>query len=107
MSDFSLRFDNASLQARFVSDLGQRSVAHSISTSGAVECSTSKWLAVNDAAHAIRDSCFRWYASWFDSASDAEWFWEQLRKSDLPFQVEHHRRIAGFVTLQQGSLQTL
>jgi hypothetical protein len=91
MTTMSLRFDDQGLQARFVSELARLGVPHVLAESGAVECPDTDWNQVNSVAHEIRDSCFRWYFSWFDSETDAQHFWAALRRSDLPFQVEHHK----------------
>jgi hypothetical protein len=88
---YHLRFDDAALQERFLAELARNSVPHQRAQDGTVECSEDEWGAVNSAAHKIRDSCFRWYFSWFQSASEADDFLVELRKSNLPFRLEHHK----------------
>ena len=91
MADKSLRFDDDALQRRFLSELSKKGVSFRRAPDGAVECSDAEWGAVNDAAHAVRDACFRWYFCWCDTPADAEAFLRALRRSTLPFQLEHHR----------------
>ena len=78
VADYSLRFDDPALQARFLSELARKGVPHHISGTGAAECSASEWGGVNGVAHTIRDSCFPWYFSWFDPESAAQDFLARL-----------------------------
>ena len=91
VAEYSLRFDDASLQEAFVSALTQSGVPHALGLGRAVECSKEQWLAVNDVAHTIRDSCFRWYFSWCDTPEGSAEFLAALKRSGLPFKLEHHK----------------
>jgi len=91
MADYSLRFDDLNLHARFLSELISNKVAHHVTTLGTIECSEDEWCAVNQVAHTIRDSCYRWFFYIFKTTPEAERYLLQLRKSKLPFQIEHHK----------------
>ena len=101
MADHSLRFDDSTLQSRFLAELSRSGVPHQRAVDGAVECSENEWGAVNDVAHKIRDSCFRWYFSWIQPASAGQDFLKELRKSKLPFQLEHHKDRLIFLLAKQ------
>ena len=91
MADFSLRFDDQALQEALVSALTQSDVPFTLGNGGAVECTNEQWLAVNNVAHTIRDSCFRWYFSWCDTPEGTSEFLTALKGSGLPFKLEHHK----------------
>ena len=101
MAAYCLRFDDALLQERFLTELMRHDVPHHLAADGTVECSETEWGAVNDVAHKIRDSCFRWYFSWFQPRPEAEEFLVELRKSELPFQLEHHKDGLVFLLAKQ------
>ena len=87
---YSLRFDDIGLHERFVAALRKAGLAFNIRDDGAVTCTANNWPAVNTVASKIRDSCFRWYFSWWKDPESAHLFWEEMKASGLPFQVEHH-----------------
>jgi hypothetical protein len=105
VADYSLRFDDPALQARFLSELARKGVPHHISGTGAAECSAPEWGGVNGVAHTIRDSCFPWYFSWFDPESAAQDFLARLRQSELPFQLEHHKDRVVFLLAREYETQ--
>jgi len=41
-------------------------------------------------AHTIRDGCYKWYFSWWETQALSDRFLALLRESGLPFQLEHH-----------------
>jgi hypothetical protein len=90
MPKHSIRFEDQELQDRFVQALAQSGVAFSAGALGAVECSEEQWMAVNAVAHTIRDSCYKWYFSWWDTQELTDRFLAVVRASGLPFQLEHH-----------------
>lgn len=90
MTERSLRFDNQTLQDRLISELHRKKVLFRLRPDGTVECFEAQWADVNGTTHTIRDSCFRWYFSWFDHSGDADKFHRLLRQSGLPFELEHH-----------------
>ena len=85
-----IRFDDATLQARFVSELRRVNAHFTVAVDGGVECSAAHWEEVNSVAHTIRDSCFKWYFSWLDTPELSNRFLHLIRSSGLPFQLEHH-----------------
>lgn len=91
MVEHSLRFDDATLQERFITELRQRKLNFGLSEEGAVECESAHWNDVNNVAHIIRDRCFKGYFTWFPTQGMARQFLELLRGSGLPFQLEHHK----------------
>jgi len=86
----SIRFEDQVLQERFVSALVLNEVAFSAGPLGAVECSEEQWISVNTVAHSIRDSCYKWYFSSWDTQELSDRFLAIVRESGLPFQLEHH-----------------
>jgi len=90
MADHSIRFDDFALQERFIASLASQGVPFELGSNRAVECTKAQWIAVNSVAHTIRDSCFKWYFSWWETPELTERFLEVLRESGLPFQLEHH-----------------
>ena len=84
-----------------MAELTHQGVAHHLSSNDAVECSELQWNGVNAVAHQIRDGCFHWYVSWFQSPSSAQEFLGALRKSDLPFHLEHHKDRLVFLLAKQ------
>lgn len=86
----SLRFNNIELQASFIAALRKAGLAFDVRDDGAVTCEADDWPAVNRAAGVIRDSCFRWYYSWWKDPVPARLFWEEMKAAGLPFEVEHH-----------------
>ena len=101
VADYSLRFDDATLQERFLAGLTRSGVPHHRTDNGTVECSEAEWGGVNGIAHKIRDSCYPWYFSWPQSPADSEEFLVALRKSRLPFQLEHHEDRLVFLLARQ------
>ena len=97
MPDFSLRFEDPELQAAFLRNLRQRGASYRLAPTGAVECTQAEWAEVNLAAHAVRDTCFRWYFSWCEGLEASRSFLQALQSSNLPFQLEHHKE--GYVFL--------
>ena len=90
MPKHSIRFEDHALQGRFVAALVQGGVAFSAGPFGAVECSEDQWASVNAVAHTIRDSCYKWYFSWWDTQEQLDRFLAVVKASGLPFQLEHH-----------------
>lgn len=86
----SLRFDDTGLQERFFAALRKAGLAFDVRDDGAVTCAADDWPAVNTVAHRVRDSCFSWYFSWWNNPESTHLFWEELKATGLPFQVEHH-----------------
>jgi hypothetical protein len=86
----SLRFDNDELQTRFITELGKANVSFEVRADGAVTCLPDDWPALNSVAHTIRGSCFRWYFIWWKTFEESHRFWQEMKASGLPFQVEHH-----------------
>src|SRR5215217_1939342 len=86
----SRRFDNDELQARFITELGRANVSLEVRADGAVTCLPDDWPALNSVAHTIRDSCFGWYFIWWKTSEESHRFWQEMKASGLPFQVEHH-----------------
>jgi len=77
-------------------------VAYVVEGDGTVSCDEEHYPHVVDVAHIIRDSCFRWYFRW---SEDEDWsfaFWDELKKSGAPFQVEYHDERVVFL-LPKGS----
>jgi len=101
VADNSLRFDDSTLQERFLAELTRDGVPHHRTDNGAVECSEAEWGGVNGIAHKIRDSCYPWYFSWSQSPADSEEFLVALHKSRLPFQLEHHKDRLVFLLARQ------
>ena len=91
MADYSLRFDDATMQANFIAVLSRDAVSFALAVDGAVECTTEQWIAVNSVAHTIRDDCFRWYFSWCQTPEETAEFLIALKQSGLPFHLEHHK----------------
>ena len=91
VTDYSLRFDNPVLQQRFLTELQRQKVPYGLGPNQAVECSSDEWSAVNAVAHVVRDGCFKWYFSWWKTQRETERFLEAVRKSGLPFELEHHK----------------
>jgi hypothetical protein len=87
---YSLRFDNRVLHARLLAALRREGVPFQLMPDGTVQCSDEQWPSVNAVAHCIRDSCFRWYFSWMETAEDTAAFAEALQRAGLPFELEHH-----------------
>jgi hypothetical protein len=85
-----IRFDDAALQGRFVSELRRVNAHFTVAVDGGVKCSIAHWEEVNSVAHTIRDSCFKWYFSWWDTPELSNRFLQLIRASSLPFQLEHH-----------------
>ena len=90
MPSRSIRFDDAALQEKFVSALLRNGVAFSTGADGAVQCTQEQWDSVNLVAHSVRDSCYRWYFSRWDTPEEINRFLAAVRASGLPFQLEHH-----------------
>jgi hypothetical protein len=86
----SFRFADADLQARFLERLRDAEVVYEVRDDGAVVCADTDWQSVNGVAHTIRDSCFRWYLTWWKDPEYSSLFLEELKASGLSFQVEHH-----------------
>jgi hypothetical protein len=86
----SLRFDDRELQARFTAELRKSALPFDLGSDGAVICTDADSPSLIAVANAIRDSCFRWYLSWWKTAEPAHRFWREMEASGLPFQVEHH-----------------
>lgn len=104
MARRSLRFEDANLQCRFTSAVQALppGVAYVVEGDGTVSCDEEHYPHVVDVAHIIRDSCFRWYFRW---SEDEDWsfaFWDELKKSGAPFQVEYHDERVVFL-LTKGS----
>jgi hypothetical protein len=87
---YSLRFDDIDLQERFVVALRKAGLAFDLCDDGTITCTADDWPAVNTVASKIRDSCFPWYFSWWKDPESAHLFWEEMKSSGLPFQIEHH-----------------
>lgn len=86
----SFRFANADLQARLLERLRDSEISCEIRDDSAVVCADADWQFVNSVAHTIRDSCFRWYLTWWKDPESSSLFLEELKSSGLPFQVEYH-----------------
>ena len=90
MPKHSIRFEDQTLQGHFVSALVRGGVAFSSGAGGAVECTEEQWSSVNAVAHTIRDSCYKWYFSWWETQELSDRFLAVVKASGLPFQLEHH-----------------
>jgi hypothetical protein len=101
VADHSLRFDDSTLQERFIAALISQEVQFELGLNRAVECTKAQWDGVNSVAHTIRDGCFRWYFSWWDTPELTGRFLKVLRKSGLPFQLEHHENRDIFLLSKQ------
>jgi hypothetical protein len=87
----SLRFDDASLQARFVEELRKTGLTFEISSDGDVVCPATDWMPIGRVAGAIRDSCFHGYFLSWKGTQPAYRFWSEMKRLKLPFHVEHHQ----------------
>ena len=86
----SLRFANPELQARFLAGLKQLPFSPEIAADGSVVCSEEQWPIVNDVAHKVRDTCFKWYFSWCNTEGGTRELEEHLRSNRLRYEMEHH-----------------
>jgi hypothetical protein len=86
----SLRFANPELQARFLAGLKQLTFAPQIADDGSVVCTEEQWPLVNDVAHKVRDSCFKWYFSWCDTKDGTRETEGYLRANGLRHEIEYH-----------------
>lgn len=104
MKNHSLRFEDANLQLRFLSELQalESGPQYVVESDGTVSCEESGYSQLVDVAHTIRDTCFRWYFRWTEDPNWSTAFWEELKKSGTPFQVEYHDRRLVFL-LPKGS----
>lgn len=73
-----------------------------VRSDGAVVCADIDWPSLNSVVHTIRDSCFRWYLTWWKDSKSSNLFLEELTASGLPFQVEYHDDEMAFL-LPKGS----
>lgn len=102
MAARSLRFADVKLQNAFLSELRRTDIPFTIESDTTVTCGEAEHSRIVDVAHKVRDSCFRWY---FRSSDDIKWseaFWNELKTSGLPFQVEYHDQRIVFL-LPKGS----
>jgi membrane-bound lytic murein transglycosylase MltF len=90
MPNRSIRFDDAQLQDNFISRLQNAAVDFELTSDRAASCTESEYPKLIEAALLIRDSCFRWYLTWWDDKELAMAFWREMKAAGLPFQVEHH-----------------
>lgn len=86
----SLRFANPDLQAQFLAGVKKLPFSVEFTSDGSVVCNDEQWPAVNDVAHKIRDTCFKWYFSWCDTADGARDFEEHLKSNELRHELEYH-----------------
>jgi ClpX C4-type zinc finger len=86
----TLRFQNPQLHERFLRDLSEKGFQGTIGPDGTMSCSDEQWNDVNSIAHHIRDSCFPWYFSWFESSDSATEFETHLRERGFRFEIEEH-----------------
>lgn len=86
----SFRFGDADLQARFMAELCKTTLPFEVRGDGAVVCADTEWTLLNGVAHKVRDSCFRWYLTWWMDLESPLLFLKELQTSGLPFQVEYH-----------------
>jgi len=86
----SLRFENPSLQSRFIDGLKRLSFEPQIAADGSVVCSDEQWPEVNTVAHDVRDTCFKWYFSWCRTEESTKELEQRLRSQGLRFEIEHH-----------------
>ncbi len=104
MANRSLRFEDTDLQRRFISALQElvSGLAYVVENDGTVSCDEEDYPWVADVAHTIRDACFRWYFRWSEDSNWSSAFWDALKTSGMPFQVEFHDRRVVFL-LPKGS----
>jgi hypothetical protein len=87
---YSFRFDDQGLQARLVAALREAGLSFHVRKDGAVTCAAADRRALNAVAHIIRDSCFRWYLSWWKDPEASHRFSAEMKALGLPFHVEYH-----------------
>lgn len=81
---------NPVLQERFADRLRESGLAETLDAQRTVRCTDDQWPKVNAIAHRIRDGCFPWYFSWFESDQTAREFETYLRANGFRFELEDH-----------------
>jgi hypothetical protein len=97
MTICSHKFEDADLQRRLISGLQElvSAPAHRVESDGTVSFDRSDYPGMNEVIHPIRRSCFRWYLRWSEDPVWSSAFWEAMKRSGTPFQIEYHNgRIA-------------
>lgn len=86
----SIKYEDARLQAFFISELKKLKVRHSIAADGAV----LYWMRDNDginaAAQTVRDRQFRWYFIYWDFDAGTTEFRRLLDEARLKYVIELH-----------------
>lgn len=101
----ALRFDDAKLQELFLAKLRKATVPFEVRSDGAVVCTGVNWSSLNGVAHAIRDSCFRWYFITWKTLELSHMFRQEMLSAGLPFQIEHHdEKLVFLVSKEDRSL---
>jgi len=99
MTFHSHKFEDADLQRRLILGLKELTSApdYTVEDDGTVFFDRSDYAGMNKVIHPIRRSCFRWYLRWSEDPIWSASFWEAMKQSGTPFQIEYHNRRIAFL----------